>query len=89
MSKEHIEDAEVIQEKVTYDPSKQYAWEKETEFTFKGVDFSILYNNISGFMGDDSINPRGILKLADAFAVIQKLLVQKVESGEIKEAPKE
>lgn len=70
--------------KSKYDPAKTYKWEKDTNFTFTGVQFSIMYNNISQFLTGE-INPVNIMKVADAFAVLQGTLVGMVNDDQISE----
>lgn len=79
-TQESMREAEVI----SYNPMGQYKWEKDTEFSLNGIEFSLVYNKLNAFLGGD-FSPANVMKVMDAFIIVQNKLIEKVESGEIKE----
>lgn len=75
------------QESPVFDPSKNYKWEPEDEFVLGGLDYDILYKTLR----EATLQPAGTSALAivESFRILERLLVQGVESGLIKEVPKE
>lgn len=64
-----------------YDPSKAYKWEKDTIFTLSGTEFGIVHNFIRDFI-TGQITPIAIVKVHEAFNVLQSVLKKSVESGD-------
>lgn len=64
--------------------NKGYKWEPETQFTFNGQEFSLMYNNINKYL-NGIVTPASVLRVVDAFKVLQSKLDAAIESGEAKE----
>lgn len=72
------------QKEFTFDPSKNYSWEKDTQFTLSGTEFALIFNHLNQFM-KAPITIESSFKLLDISMVLQQKLAQAVESGEAKE----
>lgn len=70
--------------KVQYDPKKRWQWEPNAKFEFTGVEFHKINEALSGFIVSD-MNVPAILKLAEAFGIMQGKLSEYVEKGTIYE----
>jgi len=68
-----------------FDPSKNYSWEKDTQFTLSGTEFALIFNHLNQFM-KAPITIESSFKLLDISMVLQQKLAQAVESGEAKES---
>lgn len=66
-----------------YNPAAQYKWSQDEQFTFNGKEFGIMYNNISQFL-TQPLTPVLIMKISDAFTILQGALTDKVNNGIIK-----
>lgn len=68
----------------SYDPRKNYKWSQEHQFKLDGIGFAVLINQAL-------IRKQEILKELEAIAVLESLLKDAVEKGDIVEAelPKE
>lgn len=64
-----------------YDSSKKYKWDNKTEFTMSGGEFGLVLNTFRSIL----LTPEAeqILLVNEANKAVEKLLKQKVESGEI------
>ncbi len=67
-----------------YDPTKQYQWKMDDEITFSGQQFNILSQSLTQFITSNMDVPT-ILKLTEAFAVVQAKMSEYVDKGVIKE----
>lgn len=70
--------------KVTYDPNKQWGWKSDSIFELTGMEFHKLNTALSDFIVSD-MNVPTILKLAEAFGIIQNKLSEYVDKGVITE----
>lgn len=68
--------------------NKGYKWEPETQFVFNGQEFSLMYNNINKYL-NGIVTPASVLRVVDAFKVLQAKLEQAIASGEAKEFTEE
>lgn len=64
-----------------FSPNKTYKWEQDTLFPLSGPEFGIMYASIREFLSIP-LSPIGILKINDAFAILQNKLKESVEKGE-------
>ena len=63
-----------------FTPGTQYKWTPDTQIILTGQEFSLLYNNISGYVnGFQSISD--IMRVVDCFAVLQDKLNAMVTNG--------
>jgi len=74
-------------EKITYDPSKKYAWTPEDTFTLNGSDFGLLLNALRAVL--NTREAATILLANQANTTIEGILASAVEAGVVKEAPEE
>lgn len=66
-----------------FDPTKQYRWNADTEFTFKGQEFALVMNSLRAFLSTEDAQ---IVQLAARAAqTIEMKLASAVESGEARE----
>ena len=72
--------------KVQYDPKKQWQWSPDSKFEFTGIEFHKINTALSEFIVSDMSVPT-ILKLAEAFTIIQAKMTEYVDNGTIVEMP--
>lgn len=75
----------LVEKTTKFDPTKNYAWEKDTLFTLSGTEFALIFNHLNQFM-KAPITIESSFKLLDISMILQQKLSQAVESGEAKEA---
>lgn len=69
-----------------YDPNKKWGWQPDDKITFTGMEFHKINTALSDFITSNMDVPT-VLKLAEAFSIVQNKLAQYVELGVIKELP--
>lgn len=71
-------------EVIGFNPEKKYQWSLDDKFEFTGREFDILNKSLGQFV-NGIIDVPSILKIADAFAIVQNKMREYVENGTIKE----
>lgn len=65
----------------TFDPSKKYQWQPNDKIVFTGSEFDVINRALSQFIMGNITNTTVIMKLAEAFSVMQTKLSEYVENG--------
>ena len=68
-----------------YDPNVKYGWEPDTKFELSGNEFGLILNTFRAVL--QSPEARQILLINEANAVIETILSNNVESGNVTPAP--
>jgi hypothetical protein len=84
VKEEEIQDAEVVTEKVTYDPNKKYRWQPSDNMVISGSEFGLLLNSLRAIMGTPEAQQ--ILLANEANKIVENILSRNVENGIIKES---
>ena len=70
-------------ENLTFDPSKSYSWEKETDFVLSGTDFGIILNTLRSSISTPEA--QNIINQLKSLEVIEKLLSVSIQEGRVVE----
>lgn len=73
------------QEKITFDPTKQYQWQHEDIITFTGKEFEVLSKSLTMLVTGSATDMQTLLNLALTANMVQSKLVEYVENGIFKE----
>lgn len=71
-----------------FDPTKNYSWKPDTQFTMSGQEFALVFNHLNQFMKSPITIESGF-KLLDISMILQQKLALAVESGEATESSQE
>lgn len=74
-------------EKAVFDPSKNYAWGAESQFTLDGKSFELSLNSLRALLSTPE-NQRIVLAY-EALKNLEQIFVKAVEDGTIKEQVKQ
>lgn len=74
------------QKEPQFNPQANYAWDVSDQFTIDGKTMDILFNYLQGKVNTQEVQEA--LILFDAFQRLQKVFVESVAFGVIKEVPK-
>ena len=66
-----------------YDPAKRYTWTPEDTFTLTGQQFGLILNTVRAYLSSEEAARFQLMMQANE--VIEKLMIQGVESDTIKE----
>lgn len=69
-----------------YDPNKNYRWESNTKFEMNGEEFGLVLNTFRSIL--QKPEAQEILLINRAHNIIENVLKQSVEAGNIKEVQK-
>lgn len=77
--------AVTVRKTPSYDPQKNYQWKPEDVFPLSGTDLSILFHTMREMaLSNTGTAPANIVA---SYEILNKIIVESVESGLIKEAP--
>jgi hypothetical protein len=71
----------------TYDPAKKYTWTPEDSFTLTGAQFGLFLNTVRAYLSSEEAARFQLMIQANE--VVEKLMIEGVESDVIKEAVEE
>jgi hypothetical protein len=71
----------------TYDPAKKYTWTPEDSFTLTGAQFGLFLNTVRAYLSSEEAARFQLMIQANE--VVEKLMIEGVESDVIKEAIEE
>jgi hypothetical protein len=71
----------------TYDPAKKYTWTPEDSFTLTGAQFGLFLNTVRAYLSSEEAARFQLMIQANE--VVEKLMIEGVESNVIKEAIEE
>lgn len=74
--------------KTAYDPTKDYQWKPDDKFVFSGTEFDVLQIALGKFVTGSNDVP-SIIRLVNAYNIIQKKIAEGVETGMLTEVVKE
>lgn len=66
-----------------YDPAKRYTWTPEDTFTLTGQQFGLFLNTVRAYLSSEEAARFQLMIQANE--VVEKLMIQGVEAGSIKE----
>jgi len=66
-----------------YDPAKRYTWTPEDTFTLTGAQFGLILNTVRAYLSSEEASRFQLMVQANE--VVEKLMVEGVESDTIKE----
>jgi len=66
-----------------YDPAKRYTWTPEDTFTLTGAQFGLILNTVRAYLSSEEAARFQLMVQANE--VVEKLMVEGVESDTIKE----
>ena len=66
-----------------YDPAKRYTWTPEDTFTLTGQQFGLILNTVRAYLSSEEAARFQLMMQANE--VIEKLMIQGVESDTVKE----
>jgi hypothetical protein len=67
----------------TYNPSSRYTWTPEDTFTLTGAQFGLILNTVRAYLSSEEASRFQLMVQANE--VVEKLMVEGVESDTIKE----
>lgn len=67
----------------TYNPSSRYTWTPEDTFTLTGAQFGLILNTVRAYLSSEEASRFQLMVQANE--VVEKIMVEGVESGTIKE----
>jgi hypothetical protein len=70
-----------------YDPAKRYTWTPEDTFTISGQEFGLFLNTVRSYLSSEEAARFQLMMKANE--VIEKIMIQGVESEVIKEVVEE
>ena len=70
-----------------YDPTKKYTWTPEDSFTLTGAQFGLFLNTVRAYLSSEEAARFQLMIQANE--VVEKLMIEGVESDVIKEAIEE
>lgn len=65
----------------TFDATKRYQWQPTDKIVFNGSEFEAVHRALSTFVAGDVTKVSTVLRLAEAFSVVQNKLSEYVENG--------
>lgn len=68
----------------TYDPGKKYTWTPEDKFELTGAEFGLFLNTVRAYLSSEEASRFQLMIQANE--VVEKIMIQGVESDVIKEA---
>ena len=70
-----------------YDPNSKYTWKPEDTFTLTGQEFGLILNTVRSYLSSEEAARFQLMIQANE--VVEKLMIEGVESNVIKEAIEE
>lgn len=64
-----------------YQAETKYTWSPEAKIEVSGRDFEVLYKSLTSFMAAPAISPMSVMRVMEACALTQRMLISMVESG--------